>query len=79
MKHKVTLDAIVGHLKEKVYRFEENYSCEIDREGERVRITATGYPIGYAGHVEWIAEVALYLELNLTARVVDNDVVLEIW
>jgi hypothetical protein len=78
MKHKVTLDAIVANLKEKVFRFEEDHEFEIDREQEEVRIKTTFYSGGHFGHVEWIGEVATYLDLTLSARVVDNEVVLVI-
>lgn len=79
MKHKVTLDAIVENLKEKVFRFEEDYDCVIDRKNEAVLIKTTYYPSGYFGHVEWIGEVATYLDLTLTARVEGNEVVLVIY
>lgn len=79
MKHKVTLDAIVANLKEKVFHFEEHHEYEIDRENEQVLIRTTNYPAGYFGHVEWIGEVATYLDLTLTARVVNNEVVLVIY
>lgn len=79
MKNKVTLDAIVENLKEKVFHFEEDHECEIDRKREEVIIRTTRYPVGYFGHVEWIGEVATYLDLTLTARVVNDEVVLVIY
>lgn len=78
MKNKVTLDAIVENLKEKVFHFEEDHEYEIDREYEEVLIRTTHYPTGYFGHVEWIGEVATYLDLTLSARVVNGEVVLVI-
>lgn len=78
MKNKVTLEAIVENLKEKVFKFEEDHKYEIDREHEEVLIRTTTYPYGYFGHVEWIGEVATYLERTLSARVVDGEVVLVI-
>lgn len=78
MKNKVTLDAIVENLKDKVFHFEEDHECEIDREREEVLIKTTAYPYGYFGHVEWIGEVATYLERTLSARVVNGEVVLVI-
>lgn len=78
MNNKVTLDAVVENLKNKVFRFEEYHDYEIDRENEEVRIRTTHYLTGHFGHVEWIGEVATYLDLTLSARVVDNEVVLVI-
>lgn len=79
MKNKVTLDAIVANLKEKVFHFEEDHEYVIDRENEQVLIKTTLYPSCYFGHVEWIGEVATYLDLTLTARVEGNEVVLVIY
>jgi hypothetical protein len=78
MNNKVTLDAVVENLKNKVFHFEEYHDYEIDRENEEVLVRTTHYPTGYFGHVEWIGEVATYLDLTLSARVVDNEVVLVI-
>ena len=75
---KVTLDTVVENLKNKVFEFEKHHDWEIDRESYEVRIRTTYYTYGYFGHVEWIAEVATYLELTLSARVIDNEVVLVI-
>ena len=78
MNNKVTLDAVVEHLKNKVFQFEEYHNYEIDRENKEVLIRTTHYSTGFFGHVEWIGEVATYLDLTLSARVVDNEVVLVI-